>query len=81
MKREFMVNKLKLLKLNQDREVRWTYENGPIYIIIGSGNFNGKRRLIPNYWRLCDPNGRGLFSVDIEKESGRLLTIELTQNR
>lgn len=75
------MNKLKLLKLDQDKEVRWTYENGPLSIIIGTGNINGRGRLIPNYWRLCEPNGRGLFSVDVEKESGRLLTMELTLYR
>jgi hypothetical protein len=82
MKSEYLMNKLKLLRLYQDAEISWSFVNGPLDILIGSGSSNNKGRFIPrNYWRVEDPNGRSLFSIDIEKESGRLLTMELTLYR
>lgn len=76
------MNKLKLLNLYQDTEVSWTFVNGPIEILVGSDSCNSTGRFLPrNYWRIEDPNRSSLFSIDIEKESGRLLAIELTLYR
>jgi hypothetical protein len=70
--------KLSLATVFKDDEVRWSFDQGIIAIAIGKGRFDANNQFIArNIWRLSPPGGRDLLNIDVAKENGRLLFIEI----